>query len=113
MAADSLLRERGLYFEARLHLGALGLLSYADASLNLDKGITGIFIYCGKSYHVGVPSNRDVSFDATLVTDVGKELFPLCEPKPDEKYLSISLEGFAAHGLDVQELELASTPDDD
>ena len=93
-AVETFLREkRGLDYRAYSSLQSRGVL---DANPSL--GITlhagqALSVYYGGNTYCFHPNSPEDKLPIRMLTDVGKELFSLCQPAPDDEYVELVLTG--------------------
>ncbi len=101
-----LFEKRGLDFTRRLNLESVGLL-YADLGIfhELDlKQSPRLYEYGGSMFRLDKPSSGRVRLYCVPLTQVGKELYQLCDTEPDEEYREFVIEEWRDQGLEVQEV---------
>jgi hypothetical protein len=93
----------GLYFESLEHLDAIGLIHHDNlvgfAALKLPEKFSAT--YFGASVDITLPKNAGgkLSVGNVLLTQAGRELARICEPKPVEGYLDYVYEIWQAKSL--------------
>jgi hypothetical protein len=107
------LASRGIHESALLHLDAVGLLlTRTGYALSFSSGDPVDIMFAGRTYRLtpGEQYYREgfkhlSPANVRTLTQVGMELFPLCEAEADEEYLQVLLDSIAEESIGVTELK--------
>lgn len=90
----------GLPWASFLHLGTLGLINTADTNLLIKHKESENLEYLGDKYIFtnNNPLGKALPLQVYLLTQIGMELFSICDKEPDLEYLSILLNYFSQDG---------------
>ena len=105
-AAKSSLASRGIHYAQLLHLQTLGLITVQEGVTQIEMGGWRWLEYMGTRYRlVNTSDRRAFPLVMYLLTDIGRELTPLCEVEPDEEYLQELIASWSDAGLEVSVAE--------
>jgi len=102
---NELVKNTGLNFSTFLHLDSLGLINFDNITgFELKDTSTILLRYFDKRYVVALPEGQtQLKIGTSLLTIVGKELFPISGAKKSENHLSEMINKWHQQGLQVVE----------
>ncbi|MAQ71121.1 MAG: hypothetical protein CL565_02900 [Alphaproteobacteria bacterium] len=109
---DSLLTTRGLNYMILKDLDAIGLINFDSLAGTSFKKVNQIIImYFGKKFFLHAPQPSDLSAGKVSFTPVGRELYKLTEPIPDDAILKKVLDDLEKANWNIQDLNTTLSTD--
>ena len=102
---DAIYKDQGLNFMTLSHLESIGLIHFNSISgfSHTDSRKKGSVEYFGKETLIEFKKekNNELRIGSVLLTQAGKEMYPICNPQPIEEFIPYIIDKWKSFGLEI------------